>query len=88
MSDYEVTLELVIYAPVKIRVRNVDGKEDAIEAASELVAGYVSDALASKNLGWKAKICLTPPPGIELAGSEVRATVITQSGGGEKAKRI
>lgn len=87
MPKYEVTLEMIVYCPVKIVVE-ADDKDAAIDAASGLIAGNVYSAHHDKSRGWKAMVDIAPPKGVEVVSRKVRASIVSQTSGGEKAKKL
>ena len=87
MTAFEVTLEAIIYCPVKVVVE-ADDKDAAIYMASRFLSGNVADAVYEKSRGWKAVVKLTPPKSVYVSNRETRATNISQSSGGERARKI
>jgi hypothetical protein len=87
MSRYEITMQLNILCPLRVVVE-ADSKEDALDLAAEIIAPSVADAADERNRGWKATLTITPPKGVEVANRTLKATVISQTSGGEKVKKL
>lgn len=87
MPKFEVTLEAIVYAPVKIVIEEADSKESAIDAALDLLPSTVHDAMdAPRNGGWKAYVDWKAPKGVKLAAPAANATVIATTSGARARK--
>jgi hypothetical protein len=86
-EDFEVELDLVIHAPIKIRVKASD-KAEALEHATSRIPLNLGDASKTRNGGWKATVIVQAPKGVDVKATELKATAITAAGGGEKVKKL
>ena len=87
MSRYEITIQLNILCPLRVVVE-ADSKEDALDLAAEIIAPSVADAAYERNRGWKATLTVAPPKGVEVANRTLKATIISQTTGGEKVRKL
>jgi hypothetical protein len=84
MDDWDVTIEVAVYVPVKIRV-SADSAIEAIEKTQGLFAGHIAEAIKGKSKGWGGDVTLTSPFGETHV---CKANMIVQTSGGEKAKKV
>lgn len=82
MAKYEVTTDLIVHTRVVVTVE-ADSKEDAINAASDLLPNNFDREQAKK---WKAKVDLKAPKGIEIRVA--KAYHFEQASGADKAKKV
>jgi hypothetical protein len=78
MAKYRVRKTLIVHATVDVIVE-ADSADDADAAASQQVPSNIGTAYP--DAGWKARVEITPPAGVEVVSRKLKTTWIDSTDG-------